>query len=172
MNDRELENKIIAREERRDYSKFVIGFLSMIFLVVGGYTTWRWYEVRAREKMASEFTSRLGRAEEEIRAAELADTYGGATPQETLRLYIDAIRKRDYELAIKYFVGGDRETEFDTLDRATKEDLARYLVLLNDLETVPGTYAPDKKLYSIPMSGNVSADFVLYPNGVWKLKRG
>ena len=172
MNDRELENKIIAKEERRSYSRFVIGFLSMILFVVGGYTVWRWYEVHEREKMVNEFTSRLGHVGEEIRAVELSDAYGGTTPQETLRLYVDAIQKNDYELAIRYFISGDQETEFNALDSATKEDLAHYLVLLRDLETAPGTYAPDKKLYSIPMSGNISADFVLYPNGVWKMKRG
>lgn len=31
------------------------------------------------------------------------DTYGGATPEETLRLFIDALQKGDTELAAKYF---------------------------------------------------------------------
>ena len=33
-----------------------------------------------------------------------ADTWGGKTPQETLDLFIDALRKGDVELASKYFL--------------------------------------------------------------------
>ncbi|MEK7143610.1 MAG: hypothetical protein AAB756_02155, partial [Patescibacteria group bacterium] len=32
------------------------------------------------------------------------DTYGGATPEETLALFIDALKKGDTDLAAKYFV--------------------------------------------------------------------
>lgn len=31
------------------------------------------------------------------------DTYGGDTPEETLRLFVEALEKRDYVLASKYF---------------------------------------------------------------------
>lgn len=33
-----------------------------------------------------------------------ADTYGGDTPEETLRLFVEALEAKDYELAAKYFV--------------------------------------------------------------------
>jgi len=32
------------------------------------------------------------------------DTYGGKTPEETLNLFIEALKKEDLELASKYFV--------------------------------------------------------------------
>lgn len=32
------------------------------------------------------------------------DTYGGTTPEETLRLYIDALERKDYDLSAKYYV--------------------------------------------------------------------
>lgn len=37
------------------------------------------------------------------------DPYGGETPEETLRLFIDALKKGDTDLASKYFVVGERE---------------------------------------------------------------
>ena len=33
-----------------------------------------------------------------------ADTYGGKTPQETLDMFVDALKKGDVELASKYFL--------------------------------------------------------------------
>jgi len=33
-----------------------------------------------------------------------ADTYGGKTPQETLDMFVDALRKGDIDLASKYFL--------------------------------------------------------------------
>jgi len=32
------------------------------------------------------------------------DTFGGDTPEETLRLFVEALKKRDTDLAAKYFV--------------------------------------------------------------------
>jgi hypothetical protein len=42
-------------------------------------------------------------AEQKYIAAMTADTYGGKTPQETLDMFIDALRKDNTELASKYF---------------------------------------------------------------------
>jgi len=44
------------------------------------------------------------------------DTYGGKTPEETLQLFIDALKAGDIDLASKYFVVEEREK--------TKNDLA------------------------------------------------
>lgn len=40
----------------------------------------------------------------EREAAYKADQYGGATPEETLRLFVEALEQKDYVLASKYFV--------------------------------------------------------------------
>ncbi|MBI1957439.1 MAG: hypothetical protein HYS44_03220 [Candidatus Niyogibacteria bacterium] len=37
------------------------------------------------------------------------DTYGGQTPEETLQLFIDALKAGDIELASRYFLPEDRE---------------------------------------------------------------
>lgn len=36
------------------------------------------------------------------------DPYGGATPEETLRLFIEALEKKDYTLASNYFIPEER----------------------------------------------------------------
>ncbi len=37
------------------------------------------------------------------------DTYGGKTPQETLDLFVEALRAEDIELASKYFIVGEND---------------------------------------------------------------
>ncbi|MBU4057837.1 hypothetical protein KJ828_02665 [Patescibacteria group bacterium] len=41
---------------------------------------------------------------EQYKQAQSKDTYGGKTPEETLQLFIDALKKGDTELASKYFI--------------------------------------------------------------------
>ncbi|MEK7115422.1 MAG: hypothetical protein AAB862_00545, partial [Patescibacteria group bacterium] len=43
------------------------------------------------------------------------DTYGGATPEETLALFIDALKKGDTDLAAKYFVPEKQKQEAEDL---------------------------------------------------------
>ena len=43
----------------------------------------------------------------------MADTYGGDTPEETLELFISALKAGDIELASKYFMVEEREARFN-----------------------------------------------------------
>ncbi|MEK7558458.1 MAG: hypothetical protein AAB507_01370, partial [Patescibacteria group bacterium] len=62
-------------------------------------------------KTASEFESYYKNLEELYKK----DTYGGATPEETLALFIDALKKGDTELASKYFVPEKQKQEAEDL---------------------------------------------------------
>src|SRR3990167_4021988 len=59
-----------------------------------------------------------------------ADTYGGKTPQETLDLFVDALKKGDVELASKYFALNDNENSEFYLTRREYE-VALYQVKLD-----------------------------------------
>ena len=48
------------------------------------------------------------------------DPYGGTTPEETLRLFIEALEKKDYTLASNYFVPEKRAEELNALPEAVK----------------------------------------------------
>lgn len=50
------------------------------------------------------------------------DTYGGKTPEETLRLFIDALKAGDIELASKYFVMEEREKTKKDLEAVKNDD--------------------------------------------------
>ena len=51
------------------------------------------------------------------------DTYGGTTPQETLSLFIEALKKGDTDLAAKYFVPDEREETITYLNDLKKDNL-------------------------------------------------
>lgn len=61
---------------------------------------------------------------------QLNDFTGGDTPEETVDLFIDALKKGDYELASKYFVINEQEKWKKMFDEATNqqnEDWAKEL---------------------------------------------
>lgn len=53
--------------------------------------------------------------EEALLKPYMEDTYGGKTPEETLQLFIDALKKNDIELASKYFVLDKQEKNLTLL---------------------------------------------------------
>lgn len=56
---------------------------------------------RAREKM---IVGQILREDQALENAYRKNTYGGATPEETLQLFITALKAGDADLAAKYFV--------------------------------------------------------------------
>jgi hypothetical protein len=59
------------------------------------------------------------------------DTFGGKTPEETLRMYIDALKAGDMELASKYFRLEDQERELEELIVLTKEQVDKSLSFID-----------------------------------------
>lgn len=60
-----------------------------------------------------------------------ADTYGGKTPQETYALFLEALEKKDIELASKYFVLDRQEEYKEALFDVKKYD--KWQLMLEDL---------------------------------------
>ena len=67
------------------------------------YINWKWWQRMKNE--AANFEKEIADKKAKI----VADTYGGKTPQETLDMFISAVEKGDYELASKYFCGGEAD---------------------------------------------------------------
>jgi len=80
--------------------------LAIILLAGGGYWTYNSYlspEAKQR-RAANENYERLYKGlVTDFEEAMKADTWGGKTPQETLDLFVEALRADDIELAAKYF---------------------------------------------------------------------
>jgi hypothetical protein len=96
----------------KSYLRFAVPFFAIVLVVAGGYLIWSRYfkydPVRAYEK-----------AEKAYVEAMTADTYGGKTPQETLDLFVAALRAGDVELASKYFMLDDNLSRQGWVDYLT-----------------------------------------------------
>lgn len=83
----------------------------------------------------------------------LNDKYGGKTPEETINLFITALRRDDIELASKYFVLDKQEAWLRTLTIYKSQD-----VLGSFIEELQSTTFFTQDMF----------DF--YPSKVWKIK--
>ena len=122
----------------------------------------QWQEIK---KSAEAFQ----KAEQELYQKMMADTYGGKTPQETLELFIAAVEKGDYELASKYFVS-EKQEEWNknfAIIRNMDEYIKDTKEIRNSLKT--GRFSDEKDWFSIEKP--VHTIFILYPNGIWKIKQ-
>ncbi len=158
-------------KERKASKKRTRKFFFVILLIVGVnvilFFALGWYERFASEKELDNAVEALYKAQREDYARALADTYGGKTPQETLRMYIDAVEKGDYELASKYFIGTKQEGELRSFNGVSKEGLEKYKSFLREALNDPGSYSEDKKGFFL--LNPVLIDFKQYPNGIWKI---
>jgi len=78
--------------------KFLLGALGMVLLGLGALYALHFFSPEYRQEQAA--IQKL----KEIQDQYAKDTYGGNTPEETIQLFIDALKKGDIDLAAKYFV--------------------------------------------------------------------
>jgi hypothetical protein len=142
------------------YWKFAGVFLAIIILAGGGYFVWdRFFsEAGKYRRMFAEQERVYKEAEQKYIAAMTADTYGGKTPQETLDMFVSALRAGDVELASKYFLLDENASRERWLKRIIEIKGRGLLeVMASDIQrAVPD---PEGPLYE----GNYG--FVIYTNG-------
>ncbi|MBI4224834.1 MAG: hypothetical protein HY617_00740 [Candidatus Sungbacteria bacterium] len=90
--------------------KFAGGGILIVLVGVGvliGIRYWRYRTDPAyqAEQAAYEYIEQEQKLIQQMKD----DPYGGETPEETLRLFIDALKQGDTDLAAKYFVVGEQE---------------------------------------------------------------
>lgn len=120
----EEQNLLLDAPKKNRYWKFVIGFLAIIILFAGGYFVWdRYLSPEAKSARETEQNyQKYVEWQKNYENAMKADIYGGKTPEETLKMFIDALKKGDVELASKYFVLEDKTNDPDYLTRKKWED--------------------------------------------------
>lgn len=99
MSDSPLNNNAVSSGK-----KMGIAILAVLF-VVGVYVVWDGYlspAAKRERENARNIDSLLG-ATQRFEDALKTDTYGGQTPQETLNLFIAALKEGNIDLASKYF---------------------------------------------------------------------
>jgi uncharacterized protein YxeA len=86
-------------------TKYLI-ILFIILLIGLSFLAFIWYfnpEIR-KAKLYKQETERLEERLQEEQERYTSDIYGGQTPEETYKMFLEALSKEDIELAIKYFI--------------------------------------------------------------------
>jgi len=140
----------------------------LAILIFLGFSVYRYNLVL---NSPSQYEKDLAARLEAEKQAKMADTYGGYTPAETLQLYIDALKKADYELASKYFIESKRQADLDSYKNAKTENVQNIIALLEQsldlIKNDGGSYNPEKTGFAVLRP--ILVDFELYPNGIWKI---
>jgi len=112
---------------KKSLLKFVLIFLAIIIIAGTAVFVWTKYfspAARRAQETQKQYEKYLA-WQKAYEDAMRADTYGGKTPQETLDMFIDALRKEDVELASKYFIieeTGERDPKWLTLLEKIKNE--------------------------------------------------
>jgi len=117
-----MEEKNFFIEKRIKFKKIVIFILGVAFLVFVGFYGYSWYQSYSSSRESWVNYEQYKKAEKEYIEAMTADTYGGKTPEETLNLFIEALKNEDVELASKYFALETNSQDPDYLTRKKWEE--------------------------------------------------
>ena len=105
-------------------------WVGLVVLIVGGWYVWgyaSWWlagaDSRAENRSAYLGWLKMEADSKALEAQYRADNYGGTTPEETLRLFIEALEKKDYALAAKYFVVEKQEGAYVDLQTSNQKGM-------------------------------------------------
>jgi len=145
---------------------FWVGVVALILVAfyLAGYL--KWYAEGAKYRIQNQVSNQYIASQEAQQAALEAqyknDPYGGATPEETLRLFIEALEKKDYTLASNYFVPEKRKEELNLLPDAVKSGGVAGIVRAYRTGQVKSTkYAGEEKFEFRLYEPGSTAPFIL-----------
>jgi hypothetical protein len=99
------------------------------------------------------------------------DTYGGETPEETLRLFIDALKAGDTDLAAKYFLIEDQEQWREDLAKIKEKGLINQMI--KELESAEWAKQETTAFLTLVDANNVvTEELVMHrieSNNRWKI---
>lgn len=190
-------------ENKKRYFKFIAGFFGIIagVFILSNIALWGWqkYDLWQGQKAVQKLAEGLKKIEQENYQRAMADIYGGKTPQETLWMYIDAVKNEDFELASKYFRDPYRDEQKRILNSINQNNKISFLIkglesaipvdeekeyresyklnkdIINSSEEewINNLKELNKNFYRT-MGNNQGyiffISFIQYPNNVWKIK--
>lgn len=159
-----------ARGRRRRVFVFFGAFVLIMFLGTGVFFSAQYYRYRQEYLLPME---RYNLSMDMFRN----DTYGGKTPEETLQLFVQALREGDVEKASLYFTlddNGSRERWVKYLSEVQGKNLLS--VMADDIEKeakLEGAITDRRVAYAIDNAdGTVAVTIDIIFNGkVWKIER-
>lgn len=118
----------------KNLAKFGGGGLLIALVALGTLVAIRYLRYRSDPAYQNEQAAREYVEQEKHLIQQMKDDpYGGETPEQTLRLFIDALKKGDTDLAAKYFVIGEQERWKKKLLDIKERDVLKFM--LEDLQS-------------------------------------
>ncbi len=108
----------------------------------------------------------------ELERKYLEDAYGGATPEETLRLFVEALKAGDTELAAKYFILDEQERWRADLAKIKDRGLLDEMVADLEREKYKNQISDGQVAFDIANDQKEAMLSILLgrgPNGKWKI---
>ena len=141
----------------------LVGVYLLAWLGFALYSGWKGY---VWEKKTNDFQMALSKPYRE-------DVYGGKTPEETWALFLDALKKKDVELASKYFVPEKQVEWKEIIEKTVKE---KGFVDVESLSDITFSTSTSNTVYYFRLVKegeryiNSSIVFILNPyTKVWKI---
>lgn len=127
-------NQVEKKEEKKKQASFVKSKLALAALVVVGVLIGYEIGIRAYFSYIRPYFSGMAYRNyvDAYIQLQLNDYTGGETPEETVDLFIAALKKGDYGLASKYFVISEQEKWRKSFDKPNKENIDNWIKELED----------------------------------------
>lgn len=168
----------VVTSSKSKYWKFTVWFVGIV--VTAGVVLWAvdYFSPKARHaRMAREgqeqYENLVQAYQDELRA----DMYGGKTPEETLQMFITALRSGDVELASKYFFVSatvDRSKWIDLLNDVKRKGYLNQMASdLEQYDTARALYGPYYLFVYKNDDGTVGLQLTMILNeaaGIWKIE--
>ncbi len=150
----------------RNVGKFVAGGLGIVAVAVAVLYLVDYIRYRTSPEY------RINRFFENLNNEYAKDTYGGDTPEETLQLFIEALKKGDTDLASKYFVLDKQEKWKGDLAKIKDKGLLGDMV--KDLEKVRRTHDVSDNMARFELVNEDKEVITVFhisrsSNGIWKI---
>jgi len=89
------------------------------------------------EELGKRFMQLMNYQQAQLLAKYKADTYGGKTPEETWKMFVDALKAGDTDLAAKYFIVEKQKEMLSKFEAGSKSG-ALVSFLKNDVKLISG----------------------------------
>ena len=119
------------------------------------YTSWNaeYLSTHAEEFARNSTLSVLDYNDKQLEKRYKEDQYGGATPEETLKLFVEALEKKDFELASKYYVPEDQDAALKKINNSDKVALQNFIVAYS-AGNIESTKLGSSGSYEVKIVGN------------------
>jgi len=170
---------------RKTYWKFIVIFLMIIVITGGGFFVWERYFSQQAEinRQTQKNYEKYLEWERNYEKAMREDIYGGKTPEETLQMFIEALKKEDIELASRYFMLETNTEDLNYLTRKKWEEalkkaknggkLSEILMILSRAKTadssVEGYFGFEVKDDKNELIADINMRLNRY-SGIWKIE--